>query len=159
MRLFMSYLATHPEKLDPVKKQQWAKLARLDAQDMDTVCNMAYLNVAVMKQPGSQVTHGVGVFVWVERGQCCCECNGGVWIGCWCIRQACHGTVTAPIYPTSTQPTAGFRLVQQCQRCLRPVSQSPSMPLSPPPFPTAGVQRSVLQLAWSAQEEGNLPQA
>jgi hypothetical protein len=55
MRLFMSYLATHPEKLDPVKKQQWAKLARLDAQDMDTVCNLAYLNVAVMKQPGSQV--------------------------------------------------------------------------------------------------------
>lgn len=55
MRLFMSYLATHPEKLDPTKKQQWAKLARLDAQDMDTVCNLAYLNVAVMKQPGSQV--------------------------------------------------------------------------------------------------------
>jgi hypothetical protein len=24
MRLFMSYLATYPEKLDPVKKQQWA---------------------------------------------------------------------------------------------------------------------------------------
>lgn len=55
MRLFMSYLATHPEKLDPTKKQQWAKLARLDAQDMDTVCNLAYLNVSVMKQPGSQV--------------------------------------------------------------------------------------------------------
>jgi hypothetical protein len=54
----MSYLATHPEKLDPVKKQQWAKLARLDAQDMDTVCNLAYLNVAVMKQPGSQVRRG-----------------------------------------------------------------------------------------------------
>lgn len=60
MRLFMAYLATHPEKLDPVKKQQWAKLARLDVQDMDTVCNMAYLNVAVMKQPGSQVGAGRG---------------------------------------------------------------------------------------------------
>lgn len=59
MRLFMSYLATHPEKLDPVKKQQWAKLARLDAQDMDTVCNLAYLNVAVMKQPGSQASKGL----------------------------------------------------------------------------------------------------
>jgi hypothetical protein len=54
MRLFMAYLATHPEKLDSTKKLQWQKLARLENQDMATVCNLAYLNVAVMKQPGMQ---------------------------------------------------------------------------------------------------------
>lgn len=54
MRLFMAYIATHPEKLDPVKRQQWQKLARLDDQDMAAVCNLAFLNVAVMKQPGAQ---------------------------------------------------------------------------------------------------------
>ena len=56
MRLFMAYIATHPEKLDPVKRQQWQKLARLDDQDMAAVCNLAFLNVAVMKQPGAQVS-------------------------------------------------------------------------------------------------------
>lgn len=55
MRLFMAYLATHPEKLDPVKRQQWQKVARLDNQDMATVCNLAFLNVTVMKQAGAQV--------------------------------------------------------------------------------------------------------
>jgi hypothetical protein len=55
MRLLMSYIATHPEKLDPVKRAQWQKLARLDDQDMAAVCNLAFLNVAVMKQPGAQV--------------------------------------------------------------------------------------------------------
>lgn len=79
MRLFMSYLATHPEKLDPVKKQQWAKLARLDAQDMDTVCNMAYLNVAVMKQPGSQVRPVTGPLCALGVGYGCIgKC--GMWL-------------------------------------------------------------------------------
>jgi hypothetical protein len=55
MRLLMAYIATHPEKLDPVKRAQWQKLARLDDQDMAAVCNVAFLNVAVMKQPGAQV--------------------------------------------------------------------------------------------------------
>jgi hypothetical protein len=32
MRLFMCYLATHPEKLDATKKAQWARLARLEPQ-------------------------------------------------------------------------------------------------------------------------------
>jgi hypothetical protein len=49
MRLFLCYLATHPEKLDATKHSQWAKLARLSANDMNTVCNLAYLGVAVMK--------------------------------------------------------------------------------------------------------------
>eukprot|EP00878_Enallax_costatus_P018017 GHUV01018943.1.p1 GENE.GHUV01018943.1~~GHUV01018943.1.p1 ORF type:complete len:543 (+),score=157.47 GHUV01018943.1:1151-2779(+) len=60
MRLFMAYIATHPEKLDPVKRQQWQKVARLDSQDMSTVCNLAFLNVAVMKQPGSQAKSSMG---------------------------------------------------------------------------------------------------
>jgi hypothetical protein len=52
MRLFLCYLATHPEKLDATKHSQWAKLARLSAHDMNTVCNLAYLGVAVMKTGG-----------------------------------------------------------------------------------------------------------
>lgn len=56
MRLFVCYLATHPEKLDSSKRAQWQKLARLDAKDMAAVCNLAYLNVAVMKQPTAQVS-------------------------------------------------------------------------------------------------------
>eukprot|EP00775_Hariotina_reticulata_P004848 gene4848-5095_t len=59
MRLFMAYLATHPEKLDSTKKMQWQKLARLDNQDMATVCNLAFLNVAVMKPPGTQQSKGL----------------------------------------------------------------------------------------------------
>lgn len=74
MRLFMAYLATHPEKLDPTKKQQWQKVARLDAQDMSAVCNLAFLNVAVMKQPGVQVR--VVVFCY-SGGMCLLPVEAG----------------------------------------------------------------------------------
>eukprot|EP00195_Chlamydomonas_chlamydogama_P015339 CAMPEP_0202894092 /NCGR_PEP_ID=MMETSP1392-20130828/3544_1 /ASSEMBLY_ACC=CAM_ASM_000868 /TAXON_ID=225041 /ORGANISM="Chlamydomonas chlamydogama, Strain SAG 11-48b" /LENGTH=527 /DNA_ID=CAMNT_0049578655 /DNA_START=122 /DNA_END=1701 /DNA_ORIENTATION=- len=49
MRLFMCYLATHPEKMDPDKRQQWQTLAKLSPRDMDTVFNLGYLGVQVMK--------------------------------------------------------------------------------------------------------------
>lgn len=50
VRLFVTYLATHPEKMDAAKRAQWQKVARMDPRDMAAVCNLAYLNVAVMKQ-------------------------------------------------------------------------------------------------------------
>jgi syntaxin-binding protein 1 len=64
MRLFLCYLATHPEKLDATKHSQWAKLARLSANEMNTVCNLAYLGVAVMKTSAWRVA--------AEGCACCC---------------------------------------------------------------------------------------
>ncbi|KAF8058348.1 hypothetical protein HT031_005666 [Scenedesmus sp. PABB004] len=54
VRLLMSYVATHPERLEPAKAAQWAKLARLDAADMATVHALAFLNVAVLPRPAGQ---------------------------------------------------------------------------------------------------------
>lgn len=62
MRLFLCYLATHPEKLDPVKRSQWQKLARLSAADMTAVCNLMYLGVTVMKQPRPATSEKKGLF-------------------------------------------------------------------------------------------------
>ena len=55
MRLFLCYLATHPEKMDATKRQQWMRVARLEPQDMAVICNLAYLNITVMKQEEKQV--------------------------------------------------------------------------------------------------------
>eukprot|EP00879_Flechtneria_rotunda_P003010 GHRR01003228.1.p1 GENE.GHRR01003228.1~~GHRR01003228.1.p1 ORF type:complete len:663 (+),score=201.56 GHRR01003228.1:278-2266(+) len=54
MRLLMAYLATHPEKLDAAKRQEWQQKARLDGQDMAAMCNLAFLNVAVMNKQSTQ---------------------------------------------------------------------------------------------------------
>jgi len=54
MRLFLCYLATHPEKMDATKRQQWMRVARLEPQDMAVICNLAYLNITVMKQEEKQ---------------------------------------------------------------------------------------------------------
>lgn len=101
MRLFMAYLATHPEKLDPVKRQQWQKVARLDNQDMATVCNLAFLNVAVMKQPGTQVgavAAGCRAVLWCccavpvweasAAASCCVQLESGPM--CWVVCELLH---------------------------------------------------------------------
>jgi hypothetical protein len=166
MRLFMSYLATHPEKLDPTKKQQWAKLARLDAQDMDTVCNLAYLNVAVMKQPGSQVCgRGEGELnecVWCEG-----EGSGEGYLDAHDMDTVCNlaylnvAGMKQPGSQVCVLNTSWWGLIAdqgpdwgwgvqgvcieglQKRTCLLPV----------------GVQGVVLWPAWPPQEEGHVPQA
>ncbi|XP_024530401.1 SNARE-interacting protein KEULE [Selaginella moellendorffii] len=50
LRLLMIYAATHPEKLDESKKQQWMKLARLSDGDMAAVSNLEYLGLSVSKK-------------------------------------------------------------------------------------------------------------
>lgn len=50
VRLLMCYVATHPEKLDATKQQQWQKLAGLSAEDMTTITNLEFLGVPVRKQ-------------------------------------------------------------------------------------------------------------
>lgn len=46
----MSYVATHPEKLDATKQTQWQKLAKLSNEDMATVINLECLGVPVRKR-------------------------------------------------------------------------------------------------------------
>lgn len=48
--MLMCYVATHPEKLDATKEQQWQKLAGLSPEDMSTVTNLEFLGVPVRKR-------------------------------------------------------------------------------------------------------------
>ena len=41
----MCYSATHLEKLDATREQQWQKVARLTPDDMAMVTNLEYLGV------------------------------------------------------------------------------------------------------------------
>jgi len=50
VRLLMCYCATHPEKLDATKQQQWQKLAMLSPQDMATITNLEFIGVPVRKR-------------------------------------------------------------------------------------------------------------
>ena len=50
VRLLMTYVATHPEKLDNNRRMQWMKLAKLSAEDMNMINNLEYLGVAVSKR-------------------------------------------------------------------------------------------------------------
>lgn len=46
----MCYVATHPEKLDATKEQQWQKLANLTHEDMTTITNLELIGVPVRKR-------------------------------------------------------------------------------------------------------------
>lgn len=46
----MTYVTTHPEKLDNSRRMQWMKLAKLTAEDMNMINNLEYLGVAVSKR-------------------------------------------------------------------------------------------------------------
>ena len=51
----MCYSATHLEKLDPTREQQWQKVARLTPEDMAMVTNLEYLGV-----PGERQRQAMG---------------------------------------------------------------------------------------------------
>ena len=46
----MSYVITHPEKMDDARQQQWQKLAHLTDMDMNTINNLELLGVPVKKR-------------------------------------------------------------------------------------------------------------
>lgn len=50
VRLLMSYVITHPEKMDDAKQQQWQRLAHLTDMDMNTINNLELLGVPVKKK-------------------------------------------------------------------------------------------------------------
>eukprot|EP00210_Caulerpa_lentillifera_P003581 g3416.t1 len=55
MRLFMCYLATHPDKLDSERRLQWQKLAQLNTSEMETMLNLEYLGISVTKKDGTSL--------------------------------------------------------------------------------------------------------
>ncbi|KAI8472381.1 MAG: Sec1-like protein [Monoraphidium minutum] len=68
VRLLAAYLATHPEKMDDAKRAQWQKVARMDPRDMATVCNLAYLGVAVMKAQAPMASSMFGLASKKKKG-------------------------------------------------------------------------------------------
>ena len=65
----MCYSATHLEKLDPTREQQWQKVARLTPEDMAMVTNLEYLGV-----PGERAQ---------QRGQAARPSCSLAWVGGW----------------------------------------------------------------------------
>ena len=49
-RLFMCYVATHPEKLDESRADQWRKVTRLTPAQFAAVTNLEFLGVPVFKR-------------------------------------------------------------------------------------------------------------
>ena len=59
VRLLMSYVITHPEKMDDARQQQWQRLAHLTDMDMNTINNLELLGVPVKKRGGAK--SGIGL--------------------------------------------------------------------------------------------------
>ena len=79
----MSYVITHPEKMDDARQQQWQKLAHLTDIDMNTINNLELLGVPVKKRgntkSGLGLTFGrkrkravrkvTSPFLWQDKAQ------------------------------------------------------------------------------------------
>lgn len=59
VRLLMSYVITHPEKMDDARQQQWQKLAHLTDMDMNTINNLELLGVPVRKRGNTKTGLGL----------------------------------------------------------------------------------------------------
>lgn len=55
----MSYVITHPEKMDDARQQQWQKLAHLTDMDMNTINNLELLGVPVRKRGNTKTGLGL----------------------------------------------------------------------------------------------------
>ena len=55
----MSYVITHPEKMDDARQQQWQRLAHLTDMDMNTINNLELLGVPVKKRGNTK--SGIGL--------------------------------------------------------------------------------------------------
>ena len=49
----MCYVATHPEKLDEARADQWRKVTRLTPEQFSSITNLEFLGVPVFKRPGT----------------------------------------------------------------------------------------------------------
>lgn len=99
----MSYVITHPEKMDDARQQQWQKLAHLTDMDMSTINNLELLGVPVRKRGNTKTGLGLtfgrkrkravrkvtpppllfprdpqptypSTHLWQGRALCCCAC-------------------------------------------------------------------------------------
>ena len=59
-RLFMCYVATHPEKLDESRADQWRKVTRLTPEQFSTITNLEFLGVLVFKRARAGSMLGFG---------------------------------------------------------------------------------------------------
>ena len=59
VRLLMSYVITHPEKMDDARQQQWQRLAHLTDMDMNTINNLELLGVPVKKRGNTKTGLGL----------------------------------------------------------------------------------------------------
>ncbi|GMH46102.1 hypothetical protein BSKO_14066 [Bryopsis sp. KO-2023] len=55
MRLFMCYLATHPDKVDTDRRRQWQNTAQLRPEEMNTILHLEQLGVSITKKDGSSL--------------------------------------------------------------------------------------------------------
>ena len=55
----MSYVITHPEKMDDARQQQWQRLAHLTDMDMNTINNLELLGVPVKKRGNTKTGLGL----------------------------------------------------------------------------------------------------
>ena len=63
----MSYVITHPEKMDDARQQQWQKLAHLTDMDMNTINNLELLGVPVKKRGNTK--SGLGLTFGRKRNR------------------------------------------------------------------------------------------
>lgn len=59
VRLLMSYVITHPEKMDDARQQQWQRLAHLTDMDMNTINNLELLGIPVKKKGNAKTGLGL----------------------------------------------------------------------------------------------------
>ena len=99
----MSYVITHPEKMDDARQQQWQRLAHLTDMDMNTINNLELLGVPVKKRgntkSGLGLTFGrkrkravrkVPVLPFLHTSPVMCHVRGKLALQCTRTGDACH---------------------------------------------------------------------
>ena len=116
VRLLMCYSATHLEKLDPTREQQWQKVARLTPEDMACVTNLEFLGV-----PGALRCRGRAGAALVQR----CLLLGGLPALRMCLsaaeavvaEQGGRTAINAPRFASTPTFCCFFRSALPCLQC------------------------------------------
>ena len=112
VRLLMCYSATHLEKLDPTREQQWQKVARLTPEDMACVTNLEFLGV-----PGA-------LRCWTGQGRAAVSaCR---WFACSKDAPACCRGSSRHRAGLGAWQSVSLILLQQAPHC--PAAAFPALP-------------------------------
>ena len=96
----MSYVITHPEKMDDARQQQWQKLAHLTDMDMNTINNLELLGVPVKKRGNTK--SGLGLTFGRKRKRA--------------VRKVIPPPLPPPLAPPLSQPLRFFKSAV-CSSC------------------------------------------